>query len=117
MFFQFASCWYNRQNIYLSETVSKRDNQISSFLCGIAFYLYPDISVFSHTVITIIEIYWTLYYEQIKSYVKWIPLDKINMVQIVFPIVFGYVLHIRAFHPWLAPSILKKLMALTTSYK
>lgn len=86
-------------------------------MCGLVFYLYPDQSIFSHTAITIIEIYWKLYYDQIKSYVTWIPLDKIKIVHIVFPIVFGYVTHIRAFNPWLAPPILKKLMHLSTNYK
>lgn len=111
------NCWGNRHNIYISEAVSKRDNQLASFLCGLAFYLYPDFSVFSHTVITIIEIYWTIYYEQIKSTLKWIPLEKIKMVHVVFPFVFGYVIHLRAFKPWLAPAILKKFINLTTNFK
>lgn len=117
LIFQFVNCLRNRRNIYLDETISKQDNQIASLLCGSAFYLYPDQSIFSHTAITIVEIYWTLYCEQIKSYLKWIPLDKIKMIYIVFPIVFGYVCHVRVFYPWLAPSILKKLMHLTTNYK
>lgn len=115
--FQFVSCWRNRRNIYLDEEISKRDNEIASLLCGSAFYLYPDQAIFSHTAITIVEIYWTLYYEQIKSYVKWIPLDKIKMIYVFFPIAFGYVTHVRVFYPWLAPAILKKLMHLTTNYK
>lgn len=115
--FQFVNCWRNRRNIYLDETISKRDNQIASLLCGSAFYLYPDQAIFSHTAITIVEIYWTLYYEQIKTFLKWIPLDKIKMIYVFFPIAFGYVCHVRVFYPWLAPSILKKLMHLTTNYK
>ncbi|XP_055324797.1 uncharacterized protein LOC129579144 [Sitodiplosis mosellana] len=115
--YRFLNCWLSRRNIYLSEEVSKKDNKLASLLCGLVFYLYPDQSIFSHTAITIIEIYWKLYYEQIKSFVTWIPLDKIKIIHIVFPIVFGYVTHIRAFNPWLAPPILKKLMHLSTNYK
>lgn len=111
------NCWCNRRNIYLDEATSMRDNQIASLLCGSAFYLYPDQAIFSHTVITIVEIYWTLYYEKIKSHLKWIPLDRIKMIYIFFPIAFGYVCHVRVFYPWLAPAILKKLMHLTTNYK
>lgn len=114
---KFINCWSNRRNIYLSDGVSKRDNQLASFLCGLVFYLYPDHAIFSHAAITTIEIYWTLYYEKIKSLLNWIPLDKIKMVHVVFPIVFGYALHIRAFKPWLAPAILKKLMHFSTNYK
>lgn len=114
---QFVNCWLNRRNIYLNEEVSKRNNQLASLLCGLVFYLYPDQAIFSHTAVTIIEIYWTLYYDRIKAFLKWIPLDKIKMLHIVFPIVFGYMCHIRAFTPWLAPAMLKKLMHFSTNYK
>lgn len=111
------NCWFNRRNIYLSEELSKQSNQIASLLSGLAFYLYPDRAIFSHTAITIIEIYWTAYYERIKSFLKWIPLDKIKMTHVIFPFAFGYVCHIRAFNPWLAPPMLMKFMHFTTNYK
>ncbi|XP_031619734.1 uncharacterized protein LOC116338535 [Contarinia nasturtii] len=115
--YRFIYCWRSRRNIYLCEETSKKDNQLASLMSGLVFYLYPDQSIFSHTVITIIEIYWTHYYEQIKTFLKWIPLEKINMIHVVFPLVFGYVTHIRTFYPYLAPAIQKKLMHLSTNYK
>lgn len=105
----------SRQNIYLKEEDSKTGHQLASFLSGVSFYFYPNIAVLSHAATTIIEIYWIKYYNQMKFISNWIPLDKIKMI--IFPVVFGYVLHIRAFTPWLAPSMLKKLMHLTTNYK
>lgn len=110
-------CLYNRDNIYLNENDSIKGHQLASFFSGLPFYFYPNFAIFSHTAINIIEIYWNLYYDQIKTMFKWIPLDRIPLKNIVFPFVFGYALHIRAFEPWLAPSILKKLMHLTTNYK
>lgn len=90
---------------------------LASFISGLTFYLYPNYSLLSHASINIIEIYWNLYYEKVKSFVHWLPWDHIRMKCFVFPFVFGYALHIRAFEPWLAPSMLKKLMHLTTSFK
>lgn len=115
--FQFINCLTSRHNTYLREEESNSGHKLASFLSGFTFYFYPNLAVFSHATITIVELFWNKYYEQIKSYMKWIPLDKIKMMGIIFPIVFGYVLHIRAFTPWLAPSMLKKLMHLTTNYK
>lgn len=113
--FQFVNCLTGRHNTYLKEEDSKAGHQLASFLSGLSFYFYPNIAVFSHAATTIIEIFWIKNYNQMKFISNWIPLDKIKMI--IFPIVFGYVLHIRAFTPWLAPSMLKKLMHLTTNYK
>lgn len=83
-------------------------------MSGLAFYLYPNPAILSHTAITTIEVYWKLYYNSIKAA---LPVQKISMARIVYPMVFGYLLHMRAFTPWLAPSILKKIMHFTTNYK
>lgn len=108
------NCLGNRRNVYLDEDDERNTFKLAAFLSGLAFYFYPDFSIFSHIVITVVELYYKLNKDRIKSFVPWIPLDKINMMHVFFPPLLGYLLHIRSFTPWLAPQMLKKFMHLTT---
>lgn len=110
--YRFSNCLFNRYNLQ-----SIQPHTLSSIFSGITYYVYPDQAILSHVAINVIEIFWKLNYERIKLLIPFIPFDKLSMTQIVFPIVFGYLCHVRAFTPWLAPSMLKKLMHLTTNFK
>lgn len=90
---------------------------LASALSGLAFYLYPNTSIFGHIVITTIEIFWKLHKDTLKRLLPWLPIDVVSMNIVTFPIVFGIMNHVRAFTPWLAPSMLKKIMSLSTNYK
>lgn len=105
---------------YTETSDAKSDTKnhfIASALSGLAFYLYPNTSIFGHIAITIVEIFWKLNKPTLRQKCPWLPIDAVSMNIVTFPIAFSIMNHVRAFTPWLAPSMLKKIMSLSTNYK
>lgn len=94
-------------------------HSLASFVAGGSFYLYSDTQLLCHALVTAIEQFWENY--KTLSITSGTPaiaiLSRLPIARIFYPFGFAYLLHVRAFEPWLAPAVLKNLMNLTTNFK
>lgn len=97
-----------------------RNHCASSFAAGIAFYLYPDPQLLAHATATAVQLTWDNYIQQNSDSERPTVINVMNRLELArlfYPLAFAYLLHVRVFYPWLAPSVLQNLMHLTTNFK
>ncbi|XP_037028118.1 uncharacterized protein LOC119068578 [Bradysia coprophila] len=90
---------------------------ISSFISGIAFYAYPQLSLFGHAFATAVELLWTLYSSDHpkKTHSRWswsmmTALKRISWSRVIYPTFFGYLCYLRPFYPWATPKMMMSIL-------
>lgn len=109
--FQILTCLFNR--LYGLET--KFANFFAAFLAGGFFYFYPQLPFLAYCIACTIEISW----QRIRRYKrqKFAIIQKIDalpLAKISYPILMGFLFHMRSFYPWQTPTLLQKVMNFVT---
>lgn len=104
-FCQILTCFFNRY--YGIE--SKLGNYIAAFLAGGFFYFYPQLPFLAYGIACTIEILW----QRLRRRRKFIiirKLDELPLARIFYPILMGFLFHMRSFYPWQTPTLIHKVM-------
>lgn len=110
-FFQSFTCFFNR--LYGFE--SKIANGLAGFLAGGFFYFYPQLSFLSYGLACTIEIVWQRFRKhKHRRFAIIRRIDQLPLARIFYPILMGYLFHMRSFYPWQVPTLLHKVMAFVT---
>lgn len=105
------TCYFNR--LYGFE--SKFANYFAAFLAGSLFYIYPKLPFLSYGIACAIEIVWKrLRRHKRRRFTIIRKLDKLPLARIFYPILMGFLFHIRSFFPWQTPTLIQKVMSFVT---
>lgn len=109
-----STCLFNRY--FGSET--SLGNMMAAFIAGSAFYLSPDVSIFGHASACVVETLWERYYTSNIPKPELVELfNKLPISRLFYAFGVGYLFHVRAFYPYLAPGLLKKIMQFVTNHQ
>lgn len=93
-------------------------NFLAAFLSGSAFYFSPDASIFGHASACVIETLWARYCASDLPKPELVELfNRLPIARLFYAFGVGYLFHVRAFYPYLAPSLLKKIMQYVTNHQ
>lgn len=93
-------------------------NILAAFISGSTFYLSPDMSIFGHASACVIETLWQRYLSSDSPKPEIVHLiNQLPIARLFYAFGVGYLFHIRAFYPYLAPGLLKKIMQFVTNHQ
>lgn len=91
---------------------------MAAFIAGSAFYLSPDLSIFGHASACVVETLWERYCASDISKPEWVAyFNRLPLARLFYAFGVGYLFHVRAFYPYLAPGLLKKIMQFVTNHQ
>lgn len=112
--FQLTNCILNHNYEYSKN----RNNILSGFLAGSAYYVYPELSIFGHAVTCVIETLWTRYLKSELSKPYLINLfSQLPLAKCFIAVGFGFIAHIRAYYPYITPKLLMNILAYASNFK
>lgn len=108
--FQILTCLFNR--LYGIE--SKYANILAGFVAGGFFYFYPQSSFLAYAIACTIEIVWQRMQNSKRPHQFIRKINELPLARIFYPIIMGYLFHMRSFYPWQTPTLLHKVMSFVT---
>lgn len=95
-----------------------RNNIVSGFLAGAIYSIYPELPIFGHAVTCVIETLWLRYIASPVKKPKVIEMfNRLPIAKCFLSFGMSFLLHMRAFAPYLAPRLLIDIISYVTNQK
>lgn len=95
---------------------TRKANICAAFLSGLAYNVYPNLTILAHATASAGKFLWTRYASQSNNKSRLVnTVNALPVAQLVYMVCIAYAFHIRAFYPHSTPRFIAKTAHFTSA--